>query len=100
MSETQTNNRYRATFILDTRGYEEPVETLIEKLKSTLEAIDCEVEKVENLGQKEFARVTDKKFPAGIYVQIDFTGSGDPNKRLCEKLKLDRTINRIFVESI
>ena len=100
MSETQTNNRYKATFILDTRGYEEPIETLIEKLKSTLTAIDCVVEKVENLGQKEFARVTDKKFPAGIYVQIDFSGPGDPNKLLNERLKLDRTINRIFVESI
>ena len=58
MSETQTNNKYRATFILDTRGYEDPVETLIEKLSSTLAAIDCEVEKVENLGQKEFVRDT------------------------------------------
>ena len=100
MSETQTNNKYRATFILDTRGYEDPVETLIEKLSSTLAAIDCEVEKVENLGQKEFARVTDKKLPAGIYVQIEFTGQGDPNKRLNEKLKLDRTIKRIFIESV
>ena len=100
MSETQTKNKYRVTFILDTRGYEESIDTLIEKLKGTLEAIDCEVEKVENLGQKEFARVIDKKFPAGIYIQMDFTGDGDPNKRLNEKLKLDRTVNRIFVESI
>ena len=100
MSETQTNNKYRATFILDTRGYEEPVETLIEKLTTTFNTIDCEVDKVQNLGQKEFARVTDKKFPAGIYVQIEFSGSGDPNKRLHEKLKLDRTIYSIIVERI
>ena len=55
MSDTVTKNKYKATFILDTRGYEEPVDTLIEKLKTTLQSIDCEVENVENAGQKDFA---------------------------------------------
>ena len=99
MSETVTKNKYKATFILDTRGYEEPVETLIEKLKNTLTSLDCEIENVENAGQKEFARVTDKKFPNAIYIHIDFSGPANTSTALSEKLKLDRTIYRILVES-
>lgn len=33
--------KYKATFILDTRGYTEPVETLIEKIKSVVESCGC-----------------------------------------------------------
>ena len=98
MSETLTKQKYKATFILDTRGYEEPVETLVEKIKSTLQSLNCEIAKVENIGQKEFARVTDKKFPNAIYVQIDFSGSGDITKRINEKFKLDRTIYSILID--
>ncbi|MFR6032515.1 MAG: 30S ribosomal protein S6, partial [Bacilli bacterium] len=50
------NKKYKSTFILDTRGYTEPVETLIERLKSVIESVGCKVSGVENLGQKTFAR--------------------------------------------
>tara|TARA_B100001248_G_scaffold262736_1_gene261988 strand:- start:50555 stop:50857 length:303 start_codon:yes stop_codon:yes gene_type:complete len=99
MTETQTKRSYKATFILDTRNYQEPVETLVEKLKSTISAVDGTVTNVEDLGSQSFARVTDRNFPVGIYVSIDFDGATTSPQALKEKLRLDKTVNRIFVES-
>lgn len=99
MSQTQTKQKYKATFVLDTRGYEDPVDTIIEKLSTLLSSIDCDVLKAENLGQKDFARVTNPKFPAGIYIQIDFAGPPEAPAVLKEKLRLDRKINRILIEA-
>ena len=87
--------KYLSTFILDTRGYTEPVETLIEKIKSVVES--CKIESVENLGQKTFARTTDRNFPAGIYVEINYEGDTSANALIKEKFRLDKTVNRILV---
>jgi len=93
------NKKYKATFILDTRGYSESVESLIEKLKSVVESANAKITAVENLGQKTFVRTTDRKFPAGIYVQIEFEGPPTANSAIKEKLRLDKTVNRILIES-
>lgn len=89
--------KYTATFILDTRSYQDPVETLIERLKGVMESVGCKIENVENMGQRTFARTTDKKFPAGIYVRINFEGSASANSQIKEKLRLDKTVNRVII---
>jgi len=93
------NKKYKSTFILDTRGYTDPVETLIEKLKTVLESTGCKVSGVENLGQKTFARAVDRSFPAGLYVQFTYEGPTTANAQILEKLRLDKTVNRMFVEA-
>ena len=95
-----TTKNYRVNFILDTRGYEQPVETLIERLKAAITSINGQIAKVENLGQKPFVRVKNRKFPSGIYVQIDFAGSTEAPVALREKLRLDKTVNRMLVQSL
>lgn len=100
MTEQATKRNYKASFILDTRNYKEPVETLIERLTTTVEASEGEVDSVKNLGQKDFSRVTNKRFPSGIYLQINFKGSPSSPGILREKLKLDRHVDRLLVESV
>ena len=100
MSTVETKHIYRATFILDTRNYQQPVETLIEKLTSVIESIKGLVQKVNNLGQKDFVRVTNRKFPAGIYLEVLFEGPPTAPSALKEKLKLDKTVNRVLVETL
>lgn len=97
---TTTVNKYKATFILDTRNYTEPVEKLIERITTAISSVGGNVTKIENLGQKHFTRVTSRKFPIGIYV--DVTMEGEPSLPLAvnEKLRLDRNIYRIFIVSI
>ncbi len=89
--------KYNATFILDTRGYTDPVENLVEKIKGVIESTGCKVESVENLGQKQFVRTTDKKFPSGIYVEFNYEGPAEANAQIREKLRLDKTVDRILV---
>ncbi len=99
MSQKENAN-YRVTFVLDTRGYQEPVETLVEKLKSTIGAIQGVISQVKNLGVRDFVRVTSRKFTAAHYVQIDFNAPATAPTALREKLSLDRTIDRMLVESL
>lgn len=99
MSQTTKNKNYKATFILDTRNYTDPVESLIEKLTKTIQSIEGEVKAVKNMGQKAFVRITDKKFPAGIYLSMDFEGPASAPNALKEKLRLDKTVYRILVQA-
>ena len=69
------NRTYTATFLLDTRGYTEPVDTLVARLRDAIIAVSGEVTKVENHGQRDFARPPMRSYPNGIYVTFTFTGS-------------------------
>ena len=96
---TATNN-YRASVILDLRGYSEPTETVIAKLTDTIKAVSGTVSEVKNLGQKDFVRVTDRKNPNGTYVQIDFSAPATAPVAFRDKLRLDKTVKRILIQSV
>jgi len=99
MSKTETLARYRATLILDLRGVAEPLENVIAKLTAALNSIGAKVIQEVSLGQKDFVRVTDRKNPNGIYLQITFDGPTTAPAAFREKLRLDRTVKRILVQS-
>ena len=91
------NKKYKATFVLDTRGYDQSVDTLIEKLTGIVTAVGGKVEKVENLGVKEFVRTPDRKFVSGVYVCVEFEGPSNSASQIKEKLSRDKTVNRLIV---
>jgi len=93
------NRAYRATFIIDNRGQEESIDKLVEDIKKEIAAVKGEVTAVENLGKRDFARVTDAKFTNGVYVQIDYTAPAESTAALKERLRLNNTVYRIFVEN-
>ncbi len=97
--KTMNNKKYIATFVLDTRGYDQPVETLIEKLKGVIEAVGGKVESAENKGVKEFARTPDRKFVSGIFVEIAFEGPTTSAVSIKDKLSRDKTVNRMLIQS-
>ena len=96
---SQTKRNYKATFILDNRGKEDSVETLIEGVKKEIAAVHGEVTAVENIGRREFVRKTDDKFPAGVYVQVNFSAPAAAPAQLHERLRLNDTIYRALVEN-
>ena len=99
MTATQTKkNNYRATFILDTRSTESPVESLIEGLAEAITAVGGKTERVENLGRQDFVRITEKSHTGDFYVQIYFEGPLNAIAQLNENLRLDKTVKRIFAE--
>jgi small subunit ribosomal protein S6 len=84
--------------ILDTRGREESVDQLVEEIKKEIVSADTEVLGVENLGRRDFARVTDPKLTAGNYVEFAVAGSGDVATRIQEHFRLNPAAYRVFVQ--
>ena len=95
-----SNNRnYRASFILDNRGKEETIDQIVEGVKKVIAEVKGEVTAVENIGRKDFARVTDKKLTGAHYVHINFTAPADAPQHLREKLRLNGSVYRTFIQS-
>jgi small subunit ribosomal protein S6 len=93
------NRNYRATFILDNRGREETIDQLVEGVKKVITEVKGEVTGVENIGKKDFVRVTDKKLTSAAYVHVNFTGPADSPAALREKLRLNGSVYRTFIQS-
>jgi small subunit ribosomal protein S6 len=96
---SSTNRNYLASFILDNRGKEETVEQIVEVVKTEIAAVSGTVASVENVGRKDFARVTDTKFPAASFVQIKFSGPASSPAALKERLRLKHAVYRTLVEN-
>ena len=96
---TTTKNKYKATFILDLRESEDDSAKVMADLNEILKFIGGEPSDSEDLGMLDFARAADRRYTQGHYIEIYFEGSSDVPSTLNEKLKLDKRINRIFVES-
>lgn len=99
MSATTINN-YKATFILDLRESEDDSAKVMAELNELLKSIGGEPSDSEDLGMRDFARAADRRYTQGHYIEIYFDGAGNVPATLKEKLKLDKRINRIFIESL
>jgi small subunit ribosomal protein S6 len=91
---------YRATFILDNRGKEESIDQIIDGVKHDIAAIHGEVSSVENLGRREFVRVTDRRLVGATYVQVAFSAPATGPAALKERLRLNTSVYRTFVTSL
>lgn len=97
MKSTQRN--YHATFILDNRGTEDSIEKIIEEVKGEIAAVKGQVSTVENIGRRDFVRVTDKKLTGATYVHIDFAGTAETPAVLKERLRLNQRVYRTFIQN-
>jgi small subunit ribosomal protein S6 len=96
---TTTKRNYRATFILDNRGKEDSVDQIIDGVKKDILAVDGEVASVETLGRRDFARVTDRNLPGATYVQVAFSAPATGPAALKERLRLNSTVYRTFLQN-
>jgi len=99
MSAT-TTNKYKTTFILDLRESEDDAAKVLDEIKEILSSIGAEAIEGEDLGMREFVRAADQRFTQGHYLECYFSGPGTVPAELKEKLRLDKRVNRIFVESV
>tara|TARA_R110002050_G_scaffold74068_2_gene159060 strand:+ start:546 stop:842 length:297 start_codon:yes stop_codon:yes gene_type:complete len=95
-----TNRNYRATFILDQKGQEASIEDIITSVKAEITAVEGDVSEVKDLGRRDFARVTNPKRTAGHYVQVDFAAPSGTPAALKERLRLNSTVYRTYVETL
>ena len=97
---TTTKRNYRATFILDNRGKEDSVDQIIDGVKKDIVAVDGEVSAVEALGRRDFARVTDRHLPGATYIQVAFSAPATGPAALKERLRLNSTVYRTFLQTV
>ncbi len=90
---------YRATFIMDNRGREETIEQLVDGVKKVIAEVQGEVSAVENIGKKDFIRVTDKKLTGATYVHVSFSAPAAAPAQLIERLRLNGSVYRTFIQS-
>ena len=95
-----TKRNYRASFILDNRGKEDTIESIIEGVKKDIVAVQGEVTAVENIGKKDFIRVTDRKFTGATYVHVNFSAPAEGPAQLKERLRLNHNVYRTLVQSV
>lgn len=95
-----TKRNYRATFIIDNRGKEESVEQIIDGVKQVITSVSGEVTAVENLGRRDFVRVTDPKLMGATYVHVSFSSPASGPGMLKERLRLNQSVYRTFVETV
>ena len=93
------NRNYKSTFILDLRETEDDVAKVTSDISEILVALGASVDTTEELGLKEFTRAADKRYSQGNYLEVYFTGAPTVPSELKEKLRLDKRVNRIFVQS-
>jgi small subunit ribosomal protein S6 len=95
-----TKRNYRATFILDNRGKQETVDQIVEGVKKDIAAVQGDVTAVENIGKRDFARVTDRKFTGAAYVHVNFSAPPQGPAQLRERLRLNGSVYRTFVQEV
>ena len=91
---------YKATFIINLRETKRDIPEVTEWLKGVIASVGGKAESVEDIGVRDFVRVTHKANPSGHYLAIYFTGKGDVNTALQQKLKLEKEIKRTFIEAV
>lgn len=85
---------------MDLRESKDDSTKVLNDLTELLGSLGATVSAGEDLGMREFARVADRRFTQGHYLEVHFSGAGAIPAQLREKLRLDKRINRIFVESV
>lgn len=96
----QKKRNYKLTVILDTRGYEAPVETLETMIADTLKDLGGEVTALENIGRHDFVRITQKGHTGDTYLIVSASGEATLPGAFQERVRLDKKVKRVMVQSV
>lgn len=96
----QKKRNYKLTVILDTRGYEAPVETIETMLADTLKELGGEVTALENIGRHDFVRITEKGHTGDTYLIVSASGDATLPGAFQERVRLDKKVKRVMVQSV
>lgn len=88
--------RYEGLFILDTAGKEEGIKDTIDKITAEITAAGGKVETVQKMDKKPFARVANKRYNAGFYVNIIFEGQSETLDALKHKFAMNSDVFRVM----
>jgi|SRR6267143_1320639 len=88
--------RYEGLFILNTAAKEEGIKDTIDKISAEISAAGGKVETVQKMDKKSFARVADKKFTSGFYVNVIFESNPNALAQLRSRFALNDEVFRVL----
>lgn len=91
--------RYEGLFILNTAGKEEGVKDIVDKISAEIALVGGQIETVQKMDKRAFARVADKKYSSGFYVNIIFAGPAGAVAQLRTRLALNEDVFRVLFTS-
>ena len=86
--------RYEGLFILNNAAKEEGIKDTIDKISADITAAGGRVETVQKMEKKPFARVADKKYNSGFYVNFIFESNPSGIAQLRKHLALNDEVFR------
>ena len=95
----KTNKNYKISFILDLRSSEDDAQKVLVDLNEIIGSIGGQTSSSEDAGVRDFSRAADQRFTQGHYLEFYAEGPPTVPAELQEKLRLDKRINRIFIEA-
>lgn len=88
--------RYEGLFILNTAGKEEGVKEMIDRISNEITATGGRIETVQKMDKKNFARISDKKYTSGFYVNVIFEAKPETIAVLRKHLVLNEDVYRVM----
>lgn len=89
--------RYEGLFILNNTGKEEGIKDIIDVITADITAAGGKVETVQKMDKRPFARVADKKYTSGFYVNFIFELPPSAVAQLRSKLALNGDVFRVLI---
>lgn len=88
--------RYEGLFILNTAGKDEGAKDTLDTISAEISAAGGTVETVQKMDRKNFARVSNKRFIAGFYANVIFSGTPAIIAQLRHKFTLNDEVFRVL----
>jgi len=88
--------RYEGLFILDIAGKEEGIKDVIDKISAEISAAGGKIETVQKMDKRNFARVADKKYNAGFYVNVIFESEPAVVDQLQDHFAMNSDVFRVM----
>ncbi len=88
--------RYEGLFILDTAGKEETIKDTIDKISAEITSLGGKVETVQKMDKRSFARVANKKYNAGFYVNVIFESQPSAIDQLKKRFAMNDEVFRVM----
>lgn len=91
------SRKYEAMIVLDTKGKEDSVDTLISQITREFEQSGAKLQQVDNLGKKKFP-YNPRHVEGGFYINFHFEAESDVLNKLQAKLKLNDSIYQQYYQ--
>lgn len=90
---------YEGLFILNTSGKEEGIKEIIDNVTAEITAQGGKIETVQKMDKRPFARVANRRYSAGFYVNVIFAAPPQAVAQLRSKFALNDDVFRVIITS-